>query len=311
MLGRDKEEVAEFMGLIGDNPELKSLWKEGITNAFQRKAFSNGRYSSRTGVEFIRQKRHVLKAAGFSNQEIKQFGKTGRLAEKVAKQKDQLKRFKDRVNNRWPSGKLASTSPRDMTKFITGGSGTWKTPGGVNVKNKLDKISTVRNFTRDEPAAWQTIKNGFKKGIHDDVIDLNTGNINPGKLSSWVEDANNAEVIKSVMGLKYYNDMMSLNKVVKMINTSSRSLTGDESFKSIIQGVRAAVAPPLTRRGRAFTAALTWDSARSHKVMADAILNEKSIADVAELGEHSALTRQFFEKMASVGFNIPSTEFND
>lgn len=309
MLGRDKAEVAEFMTLIGDNPELKALWKDGIVNAFQRKAFSNGRYSPRTGVEFIRQKRHVLKAAGFTNQEIKQFGKTGRLAEKVAKQKDQLKKFKDKVNTRWPSGKIASTSPMDMTKFITGGTGTWKTPSGVNIKNRLDKIQTVKNFTRNEPAAWQTIKNDFKRSIHDDIIDLKTGNIDANKLSTWVEDAGNEKVIKMVMGSKYYDDLMKLNKVVKMINLESRTLVADEGHKALIQGVRAAVAPPLTRRGRAFTAALTWDSRRSHRVMADAILDEKIMGDIAELSEHDKWSRIFFEKLASVGFNIPSTEF--
>lgn len=311
ILSRDKAEVTEFMDLIGDNPELKALWKEGVVNAWQRKAFPSGKYSPRAGVEFIRQKRHVLKSMRFTNNQIKEIGRTGRLAEKVTKQNAQLKRLKTKANERWPSGKLASTSPRDMNKFITSSTGTWKTPAGKSVKNRLDKIDTVKNITRNEPAAWQTVKNDFKRSLHDSVIDLKTGNVDPTKLTEWVEDTGNAAVMKKVMGGKYYDDMMKLNKVVKMLNLESRTLTGDEATKTIIQSFRAAAAPPLTRRGRAFTAALTWDSRRSHRVMADAILNEKIIGEVASLGEHSAWTRQFFEKMASVGFNLPATEINE
>ena len=145
----------------------------------------------------------------------------------------------------------------------------------------------------------------YKKHIQNDILDNKTGKISPTKIANYISDTNNANTIKEVLGNNYYRDLNTINKTIQMISKSPKRLATDEDRTIIVQAIRAAGAPPLTRRGRAFTAALTWDTKRSHQHIADAILDETTMRKVADLAEHSAHTRRFYEKAFSLGFALP------
>ena len=66
--------------------------------------------------------------------------------------------------------------------------------------------------------------------------------------------------------------------------------------------------PPLTKRGRILTAMVTFGNKNAQKRAADAILDESSMRKIADLIEHSAHTRRFYEKAFSLGFALPDED---
>ena len=316
MLTRDEVEVNQFVDIIGDNPGLVLEWKEGLANAYKRKVFNEGRFNKRMSNEWIKANEKILNKF-FDEKEIASFKRTGQLAEKVADQGKRLDRFMTAANNKWGAGALSSKDPEGMINFITDKSGSWQAlptatragaTGGRKVEERLSKIRYVKNMTKSHPAAWQTVQNDFKQKLQNDIIDAASGDINSNKLAKWVSESQNSKVVEEVMGKSYLNDLSRINKVVQMLEMTTKTLKRDETTKAGIQGIRAAIAPPLTRRGRAFTAALTWDSGRSHKVMANAILDERTMREVAEFSKQNPFTRRFVEKAFSLGFMLPESQ---
>lgn len=305
MLKRDDVELEQFTDVIADNPELVGQWKEGLADAWKSKAFNEaGKFNANTSKNWFKANENALEYF-FTKAELNSFKKTGKFADRVAETAKRLEKFKNRANAKWGSGVLSKVDPEGITKFVTDESGSWATPKGYGVQERLSKIQFVKNMTSDHPAAWRQVQTDFKQQIRADILDPKTGRVKPDSLAKWVSDSENAKVVNEVLGSKYLRDLTSINKVVKIINKKEHRVTASEERKGLIQAFRAAFAPPLTRRGRAFTAAVTFDNAISQKRLADAILDETTIRKVADLAEHSAHTRRFFEKAFSLGFAIP------
>ena len=122
---------------------------------------------------------------------------------------------------------------------------------------------------------------------------------------------NDLGIVKEVLGSKYLKNLNSINEAVKILNKKENRLVSSQAVKATIQAVRAGVAPPLTQRGRLLTAILTLHNKEAQKRAADSLLDEVAMKNVAELLEHSAHTRRFFEKAFSLGFAIPDEESED
>lgn len=316
ILKRETGEVEDFVGVMGDDMELWLKWKEGVATEWKEKAFKGGKFNREASDKWFNDHAPAL-GEFFTDAEIKAYKESGKFAEKVADQADRLEKFKTKAN-KWGSGSLATADPDGLVSFVTGKSGSWNKPYSVAGKpvktsDTINKIKYVKNVTANHPAAWKRFQMDYKKHIHNDILEKQSKGekfrrINPTKLANYVSDTNNANIIKEVLGNKYYRDLNTINKTIQMINKSPKRLGTDEDRTIIVQMIRAAGAPPLTRRGRAFTAALTWDTKRSHQHIADAILDERTMRKVANLAEHQAHTRQFFEKAFSLGFALPDEE---
>ena len=309
MLNRDVSEVDDLLSTISSNPELIMQWKEGIANAYKREAYRETtegvlKFSRKASNEFLDKYKHVLeRPLLFSKAEINSLKKTGSLSQKVERQSMRLKAFKKKAETLWGSGKLSKIDPDNLVKFVTSSDGSWITASGQGVQDRLKKIKFVRNVTRGYPGAWQDFQNKFTSRLRSDLVtDARTGRINPKKIATWISGDNESRMIKEIMGKRYYDDLVKVNKVIQMLNKPMSKLAANEANRGWIQTVRAGVAPPLTKRGRGFTALLTFGSAEGHRRTADALLNQNTIRDVAELAEHNAWTRQFFEKAASLGY---------
>lgn len=307
ILKRDEVEVDQLLSVIGDNPELMMQWKEGIGNAYKQVAFKENKFNKEASENFIRSNESVL-SKFFSKEEIAGFKGTGTLAKKVEDQVARLQKFKSIANNKWGSGALQKVDPEGLVRFITNKSGSWATPSGRGVQEVISKVKYVKNITKDNPAAWQGLQNSFRTNIKESILEIsgeNAGRINPKKLSEWVTRPENARVIKEVLGEDYYKNLSKINAVAQLLSKQAKHLGVSEERMAILQSLRAGIAPPLTRRGRAFTAAVIFDNKRSHAAMADAILDENKIKKVANLAEHDVITRRIAEKAFSLGFMIP------
>lgn len=309
MLNRNTVEVDQFLSTISDNPELVMQWKEGIANAYKRKAYtetSKGvfKFNRDASNRFLNQYRDVLeRPILFSKSEINALKKTGSLSETIAEQTKKFEGFKHRAEKLWGSGKLSKIDPERLVKFVTDSNGSWVTARGEGVQDRVKKIKFVKNITKKYPGAWQNFKNDFTSQLKADLVtDSRTGRINPKKISDWVSNDSKARIIKEVMGKPYYDDLVTLNKVTQMLNKPMDKLAANEANRGWVQTIRAGAAPPLTQRGRALTALLTFGSTEGHKRTADAILDQGAMKEIATLAEHSAWTRQFFEKAASLGY---------
>ena len=308
MLKRDDVELEQFTDVIGDNPELVSQWKEGLADAWKQKSFNEaGRYSQEASKRWFKANENTLEYF-FTSAEINGFKKTGKFAEKVAKQTKQLEAFVKKANTKWGSGSIAKVDPEGLSKFITDRGGSWATPAGRGVQERISKIKYVKNMTANHPRAWESVQNDFKQQIRNDIIDAKTGLIAPNKIAKWVSDAENAKVVKEVMGDRYLKDLGSINEVIKIINKKENRIVGSQAAKATIQAIRAGVAPPLTKRGRALTAMITFGNKDAQKRAADAILDGATMRKTADLIEHSANTRRFYEKAFSLGYALPEDE---
>ena len=139
-------------------------------------------------------------------------------------------------------------------------------------------------------------------------VDPETGFLKPKQLSDNIHK--NGDVIEAIMGSQYRKNLESINKVVQILNRQGKIVSEPEAREAIIQTLRAGVAPPLTRRGRAFTAVVRLDSKAAHKSMARAILDPDEMVKMAELAEHNAVTRRSLELAGSLGL-ITDDDFQE
>lgn len=308
IMKRDDSEINDFFDVIGDNLEIKNQWKQGIGDKYKREVFSVGKdgkttFSQKKNQEFLKKNQFALEKV-FSKKEMAGFLKTGNLHEKVAAQTKRLDQFTKQAKDKWGAGVLSKLDPQSLNKFITGNTGSWITPQGKGVQFNVSKIKFVKNLTKNDPGAWQAFKNDFKKSLQKDLTNVESGKIDSKKLSEWISPGNKDTVVE-VMGEGYFNDLIKINKVVKMLNKPLKKLAVEESRLAWVQSVRAGVAPPLTRRGRAFTALLLFDKKAHHKATIDALLDPKTIREVAQLSEHDIVTRRVMEKAFSLGLGLP------
>jgi len=309
MLKRDIEEVDNFVGVIGDNPELMLKWKEGLADAYKQVAFVEGKYNARASNRFIKKHEKIL-SRFFDKPDIEGFKSVGKLHEHVDVLRKKQEAFKKIASNKWGSGKLSKLDPDSLVKFVTNDTGSWITGKGMatrGVQSAANKINFVKRITRGEKGAWQAFKNDFKTSLQRDLTNVETGRINPKKMAEWVSGKNKDTVV-AVMGKNYYNDLVKINKVIQMLSKPMKKLAAEEARMAWVQTVRAGVAPPLTRRGRAFTALMLFDKKAHHKATIDALLDQKTMHEVAKLAEHNVVTRRVAEKAFSLGLGLPDNE---
>lgn len=304
MLKRDKAEVDQLIDVIGDNPEVMGMWKEGLADAYKEAAYKGEKFNRAASNKFLESNKELLNKF-FDKNEITNIMRTGQFAEKVEKQIAKLENFKKAANKRWGSGTLSSTDPEGLVKFVTGSSGGWeRVAWKEKIKEPISKIRYVKNITKDHPAAWQTFTNDFKQSIKNDIFNPKKGRIDASKISNWVDDPVKSKVIIETLGDKYYKDLSTINKVVQMMERKGPVLAEDESKGILKQMLRATLFPPLTRSGRGFTAGLKFESSAANKAIANAILDEKSMRKIAELAKHNRMSRQVAEKAFSLGFAL-------
>lgn len=304
ILKRDKKEVDQLIDVIGDNPEVMGMWKEGLADAYKESAYKGLKFNRAASDKFIKNNEDLL-GRFFDNNEITNIKRTGQFAEKVEKQMAKLENFKKAANKRWGSGTLSSTDPEGLVKFVTGSSGGWeRVAWREKIKEPISKIRYVKNITQEHPAAWQTFTNDFKQSIKNDIFNPKKSRIDASKISNWVDDPVKSKVIIEALGDKYYKDLSTINKVVQMMERKGTALAEDESKGILKQMLRATLFAPLTREGRGFTAALKFQGASAHRAIANAILDEKSMRKVAELAKHNRMSRQVAEKAFSLGFAL-------
>jgi len=299
MLKADKEEISQLMSVIGDNPSLVNQWKEGVADSYKRVAYPDGKFSRRASKSFIDANKQNLEAIGFKAKELDKWAETGGLAKKVADQSDRLKKLIHNANKTWGKGKLKSMDSNGLVKFVTNDTGSFSTPSGLGVQSMVKKIDYVKNITKNYPAAWESFKTEYSTGVRNAVFDIKNKKVDYAKLNKVITEQGSA--IEKVMGKQYLNDLKSINEVSRILSKPLKSLSGSEQTAGIIQIARGAIAPPLTRRGRAFTAAIIFERKSAHDAMAKAFLNPTAMHEIAKLSHHSKITRETAELAVSLG----------
>ena len=297
------DEADQLISIIGDSPTLVSLWKEGIGDAYKRAAFKNGKFNREASTKFLKSHEDVL-AKFFDAGDLAKLEKAGSLAEKITKQSDQLKTFISQANKKWGRGKMKSLDPDNLVNFITNNTGSFIKGKGVSeqgVQVAVNKIKYVKGFLqKNHPAAWQELKDNFSEQIRKASTDIKTKEISATHLNKVVSDQKD-EIIE-LMGRDYYKDLIVVNRAVQLAGKKLVKLSDQEMKQGVLAVARAVVAPPLTRRGRALTAANIFETRWARRKIGEALLDPSTIKKVAEAAEHKMLTRQSAELYISLGF---------
>lgn len=303
MLKGDADEFGQMLEVVGDNPAAIQAWRDSFSGLFKKASFTGTKYNRKAGEEFLEKHKDVLRQV-FSEDQLDGFATTGNMAEKVAKQSDQLKGIIAKASKEFGSGKMSGLDPDSLVKFVTDGSGSFLKPTKDGVKQKISaaipRIKYLKNNLKNHPAAWEGFQNKYMESLRKDVLNTKTGFIDYNKMNKWVVD--NADVVKEVMGEQYLKDLQSINTVLgNFFGKKIVRLTGDETAEAAAQGARAAVFPPLSRRGRAFTGALKLKDKFTHKMLAESFLDPDRLQKAAKIVEHNKVTRLTAELAASIG----------
>lgn len=315
MLKADRDEFENLMSVIDDHPEVIQMWREGISDAYKRKAFSEGKWSKRASDSFLSDHKDILEQV-FSKSDLDSFVNAGELSRKVAKQSKQLTKIISDANTKYGAGKMAGLDPDSLVKFVNSSSKV-KTPTG-QIETPLNKIKYLKNVTKDRPEIFDDFASEYMDNLRKQVTDysplsygdttFNTGSgfINPSKMNKIINE--NSDIILELKGQQYLDDMKTINNAVQLFSKKMNRLTGDEGIEAIKQSIRAGVAPPLTREGRIFTAIMKLETRFRHKVMAGAFLEPKELNAFAKALKHSTPKREAAELMASLGIALPDDE---
>jgi len=312
VLKGDTESAKQLLDVIGTKPSLVNMWKEGISNAYKRdvidkvKPFKVGsKISNEQRKEVVSKteswisKHSDVLGQFFTKQELGNIKQTGNLAMTVKKQIAQYNQIINGAAKKFGRGKLTSLDPENLVKFVTGKSGSFSSPTGRGVEATISKIRYVKNITKNHPGAWGEFQKEYSTSLRKTVVDPDSGFIKPKAISDWINSQ--SDEITEVMGPEYAKNIRSINKVTQLLKEKPISLGGDETRAGIIQAIRSGAAPPLTRRGRAFTAAVIFDNKRAHDVIAKALLDPTTMKKVAKLAEHKTLNREAIELAVSLG----------
>ncbi len=305
LIGSGKEMSARFYEAIADDPGLVQLWKNGIADNWKQTAFNaKGKFNRQQSQRWFKKNESML-SEFFTPDEIQKMRYTGTLAERVEASAKELDKFVENANKKWGSGALKGQDPENLVRFITSDTGSFMTSTGQQSKTAISKIRYVRNMVKKHPAAWARLQNDFRQNVYDTITDPKTGLIDVNKIVKWTGDGRNAAIVAEVMGSKYLDDLVTIAETAKILSKPMKQLNAEQQARGWIQSVRAAIAPPLTARGRAFTAGITFYNVASQKKLAKAVLDPTNIAEVAKLAQHSTMTRRVAEKAVSLGFMLP------
>lgn len=303
-------DAAELNSIIKENPGVQSQFKEGIADAFRRDILEKLNIETGSKLkpairdklrkkvnDWIVQRKDVLDEF-FSKDEINNIRRTGDMAILVKKQNAQLQGILNK-SKKFGRGKLSSLDPRAIVKWVTNDTGSFITPTGRGVSDKLGKIDYIKKSTSKHPGVWAKFKQEFSTSMRNNIVDLESGKISHKNISRWVN--NEPETIVKIMGEEYLKNLKSVNKVVQLLNRQPKTLNKDESKAIISAVIRTVWAAPLTKEGKAFTAASMFSTKESRKFIAKAILNPSDLNKMAKLSEHNKFTRETAELAISLG----------
>ena len=233
----------------------------------------------------------------FTEAEIKSFRRTGDLAERVAEQRIILEKYK-KDSKKFARGQLEDVSPQGMYKFLKGDKGWKDEVAEYGVKDAVSKIKFVRNMTRNNKAAFERVQNDYRADIRSRIYDAETGRIKQKQFANILHKEK--DIIVEMLGRKAFEDLKKVSRVLTLAARKPAQSSQSLSERSAIKALQV-YAAPLSPRGRAFSAGILFTRKAQQKAIADAILDERKIGEIAKIAEHSKLTRQTLEKAYYLG----------
>jgi len=302
VLNSGTQEAGKFASILKTEPEAFRAWKAAFADEYMRKVAKSGIPNKDLHKQFIDDYSSVLKHF-FEPDEMAKMKKLGGLGEVVKKQQDQISNILKTVNKSG-IGKLRSLDPEELIDFVAGKTGKFYKPLGKGefkeVSAPISKVRYLKNKLKNQPEAWAQYKNAYAKRIRNSVVS-NKGLTDYEAITTLLKKEGDS--IKETLGQKYFDNLQTVAEVGRIAAIKGKKLSDDEAYKLVIQAIRGTkIAPPLSERGRRFTASLVYGNKKAHEIIAESLLDPKKISEVAELAKHSKFTRQTAELAASLGF---------
>jgi hypothetical protein len=300
IINTNKDELDVILRVVGDNPHAMNQVKKAVLGEYKKRVVRNGVPKEDLHKEWIASHIDLLKKL-FTKQELREVVKLGKLGTVVFKQDKQIKRILKNAEKDWGRGKLSSLDPEKIVDFVTNNSSVIAKPtksGAIQVAEK--KVKWLKNSLREHPAAWRGVQQEYAQRIKTDII--KDGLLQPKQLNKLLE---NKAVLREMFGPSYVKSLETIMEAGKLVNQNFTRLSGNELLDAAVQFIRGtSFAPPLSQRGRRFTAALLLYRKVNHEKIAEALLNPKEIEKIAELATHSTITRETLELAASLGMQF-------
>jgi len=288
------EEADELIEIVGKSPKLMNMWKEGVADVYKSKVFTGKKFNQEAHDRFLQENREIMSKF---IPDIQNIGKAGNLAIKLENQVAKHKETIAKINKDW-SGKLQSMDSRDVVDFITTKKGGF-TSSGEEIQHQVSKIKAIKNALKDYPSQWREIQEEYSTKIRNSVQDLKNKQVNNIALNKTLIEQK--EELIEMMGKKYYDDLEKVNKVAEIAAKKLKKEPDTEASGVINALLRMSIAPPLSREGRGLTALKKWTKKSTHKIIADAFLDVKTISEVAKRSVHSRPAREMLEIAVSTG----------
>jgi len=275
-----------------NNPQAKTAIREGFYAKYYDKVFiKEGPVS---GVMLPDKKAHDRFIREYGEQmdlffpgQTNQIQNIGGLAGVIKKQRKQRTDMLERINKMF-SSQLQGFDPDTIIGFA------------LNKQNS-GKTMKLRVLLNGDPEALVAVQAGVARKIREAMIDPTNGEFSSARLGRLFTETGEAN-LRHMMGSKYVNDLKTLKGALDQMQKKS-GLTGmlEENSNTFQNIFRWFVAPPLSPRGRGFSATQGWRRERAIEVLGDALVSETALKKLIESRFHKPMTRISIELAASIG----------
>lgn len=191
--------------------------------------------------------------------------------------------------------------------------------GSPNGKDlPFDKVRAFRSVVEEEnPELW----GHFQSLVARDMSSAVMGKV--GKYKDKVFSAKKLDAyltedriiyLREFMGDQYVDDLLTFRDGIEVLqkefvrSAETAAIEGKRAFR---QSVRTAVAPPLSRRGRAYTAAITASDRHQNRMLASALADVGGVARLAALVSAPPGSKAAIRAAESLGLYHAGTGYDD
>lgn len=213
--------------------------------------------------------------------------RVGGLAGVVRNQIERHQKMVKELKKSFP-GKIENLDPEQIVEYVL-------SPKFTGRSFKLRKI------LQKDPEVLQAIQHQIRTRLRNDIT--KNGEYSHEALEKILGSRNQVKNLEMLLDSSYVKGLRMLSRATKMIQSKS-GLRGGEIeptgnvFKSV---VRAVFAPPLTQRGRAFTASNQARKSAAVNALGEALQSKEAMEKFVELAKPNLKLRRVVQILSSLG----------
>ena len=290
------EESKRLAEAVQDNPEAKDAIRKGILDLYKSKVFIKDNPldgnikipDKKAHDKFIKDYKDVIEPF-LTKREIDTIDGAGAMSKLLDKQLKQRTSLIGKMDKLF-SSKIQRLEPEVIAKHIMDGDLTGRS-------------FRLRKLLETDPEALKTIQGEVTKRVRNLIT--KDGKFSFKALDDILNSSNKIN-LGVIVNPKYVDDLVTLRNALKLVQKQSGLSGGTnqshDATSKVVGGLfRGLFAPPLSRRGRIFTAAQAGQSTAALRALGDALESPEKLKAIVSAMKLKGSTKRVAEILSSVG----------